>query len=259
MLAEWPTVTAIINTYKRASLLSRALASVFRQTYDDFEVLVIHDGEPDVETSKVCADYEEMFARREIKFVFMGLEENSGYQCVPKNVGVVHAKGDYIAYLDDDNEWTSDHLEVLVAAIEEGDGVWPEFVYGRRLYVADDGTPDNLKKLVGESPFTPITEDTMRGLAASPLNNFIDTSDTLISRGALWLLHETTGTMWNENSRRFGDWELFTRALFYGGWRGKPIDKVVQVYHWHGGNLQHTRPVNEIPTMQRVHAQEKLI
>lgn len=249
MHSEYPCVTAVINTFERGDLLDRALASVLEQTYTDFEVLVIHDGPADQRTIDVCEKYYELFDAKEIDFAFMGLQENSGYQCVPKNVGVTHARGDYIAYLDDDNEWTPNHLSVLVSAIEEGDQ-WPDFVYGRRLYVADGDAPAELQDKVGQSPLVPITQATLEGLAQSPLNNFIDTSDTLISRGAMWMLHEKTGMMWNEGKRRFGDWELFTRALFYAGWRGKPVMDVVQVYHWHGGNLQHTRPAHETPVLQ---------
>lgn len=249
MFREWPTVTAVINTFERPHTLDRALASVLAQDYIDMEVLMIHDGPASEETVKVAEKYYEAFEAKEIDFSFMGLEENSGYQCVPKNVGVEHARGDYIAYLDDDNEWTPDHLSALVSSIEEGEQ-WPDFVYGRRLYVADDDAPDNLKASVGESPLILINENTMAGLATSPMNNFIDTSDTLITRGAMWMLHANTGMMWNERLRRFGDWELFTRALFYGGWRGKAVDRVVQVYHWHGGNLQHTRPARETPTLK---------
>ena len=145
-------------------------------------------------------------------------------------------------------------LAVLVEAIEAGDN-WPDFVYGRREYVLDEGAPTHArsgeKLYVGESPLQEMNEFAMKRLASSPLNDFIDTSDTLITRGAFWMLAQSTGFMWNTDYRRFGDWELFTRGVFYGGWRGKAVDRVVQRYHWTGSNLQLTRPVNETPVQRR--------
>ena len=248
----WPCVTAIVNTYERPDLLDRALESVLVQTYEDFELIVIYDGPPDKDSLAVCETYAPLFAQRSIDFKFIALEENSGYQCVPKNVAVWHAKGDYIAYLDDDNEWTETHLEVLVGAIEAGDE-WPDFVYGRREHVCDAGfIPQKDQKLfVGTSPHVPWTEEALQRLATSPSKNFIDTSDTLIAKGALWRLQMATGMMWNESMRRFGDWELMTRGVFFSGWKGKDVDHVVQRYHWHGSNLQLTRPINEIPKQEK--------
>jgi len=244
---EFPCVTAIVNTYKRPKLLKRALDSVENQDFDDFEVIVIHDGPADEETIEVCKESADVFELTEVDFRFLALDENSGYQCVPKNVAIWHARGDYIAYLDDDNEWTSNHLTVLVEAIEEGK-VWPDFVYGRREYVIDEGcTRMNLHN--GVSPFVPFAENVQR--LHNPSTNFIDTSDALVAKGALWRLQLATGKMWNEEYRRFGDWELFTRGVFFSGWRGKGVNAVVQKYHWHGENLQLTRPLTETPRRQR--------
>lgn len=247
----WPCVTAIINTYERPKLLERALASVLRQTYQDFEVIIIHDGPAGKATEKLAEAYTEKFEARDVTCRFMSLEENSGYQCQPKNVATWYAQGDYIAYLDDDNEWTDDHLEVLVTAIQEDVGGWPDFVYGRREYIdeREDKTPE---VYTGESPFIPFDQTAAKRLANGPMLNFIDTSDALITKGALWRLQMATDMMWNEGYRRFGDWELFARAVHFAGWRGKAVDRIVQRYYWHGENLQLTRPIHESPKQQAV-------
>ena len=241
---DWPCVTAIVNTYKRADLLARALESVLCQDFKDFEVIVIHDGPANEDTEEVCEEYAAKFEGRDVVFRFMATDECSGYQCVPKNVATWHSHGDYIAYLDDDNEWTQDHLTVLVNAMEESK-VWPDFAYGRRLYV-DDRSVKIPALAVGESPFVPF-EVGASALSESPLKNFIDTSDVIVAKGAMWALQLATGMMWNEGLRRFGDWELFTRGVFLAGWRGKGVDKIVQIYHWHGDNVQLTRKPQETP------------
>lgn len=244
-----PAVSAIVNTYNRAALLSRALASILAQKdAPDFEVLVVHDGPADDATVAVAKRYDDLFTRAAIPFRFFSMDENSGYQCVPKNVATWHARGDYIAYLDDDNEWTDDHLRVLFDAIEEGT-VWPDFVYGRRLYIDDRSDEQKVLRPLyeGESPFVPFTDSAKERLGDAAQKNFIDTSDVLLTRGAMWRLQLATDMMWNEKVRRFGDWELFTRGVFFSGWRGKGIDHIVQRYHWHGENLQLTRAVHETP------------
>jgi len=250
---HWPAVTVILNTYERASLLSRALDSVLAQTFTDYELIVVHDGPMSDATKHVLEEYTTKFEQAGRDIYVIALTENSGYQCIPKNAAIEPSTGDYIAYLDDDNEWLPCHLETLVAAIEEG-VVWPDFVYGRREYVLDDPTlcgPSDMVLPTGPSVFHPLNEDNLKRLAAGPQHNFIDTSEILFSKGGLYMLAHSTGTVWNESLRRFGDWELVARALFYGGLRGKGVDKVVQRYHWTGNNLQLTRPANEAPVMRR--------
>jgi glycosyltransferase involved in cell wall biosynthesis len=246
--SNWPTVTVIVTTYKRPHLLPRALDSVARQTFTDFELIVVHDGPPDPGTIEVCSLYNNRFEQLGIDMQLVATEEPSGYYTLPSNLGTFLARGDYIAYLDDDNAWTADHLELLVNAIEEGD-VWPDFTYGRREYVHDPSLAEEHRAKLpqGPSPLVPWDETARQRLAAGPMHNFIDRSDFLVSKGALWMLYVATGQIWNENARRFGDWDLVTRGAHFAGWRGKAVDAVVQYYHWHGDQVQLTRPPSEVP------------
>lgn len=250
-MTPFPCVTVIVNTHKRPQLLPRALQSVANQTFTDFEVIVVHDGPPDEGTAEVINLYADLFAQKDIEFEPVHTGEASGYQCVPKNVGIHRARGDYIAFLDDDNEWTVDHLEVLVAAIEEGT-VWPDLVYGRRKYARDPGAPshhDGVELSEGESPFVPWDDDAAKRLAYNAAYNFIDTGDFIVTRGALWMMQQNQEMMWNESLRRFADYDLVGRGILLCGWKPKAIDHIVQVYHWTGQNIQITRPSNETPRM----------
>lgn len=247
-----PVISAIVTTYNRANLLARALDSILAQTYRDFELIVVHDGPLDDATKAIYEAYEARFDAAAITARFVATDENSGYQCVPKNWGTYLARGTYIAYLDDDNEWTPQHLELLFNAIEEGEN-WPDFTYGRREYVHDEGAPSGL--CVGPSPHRPFEESV--ALLQNATTNFIDTSDALFAKGALWRAELATGHIWNEGLRRFGDWELVTRGVYFAGWRGKAVDAIVQRYHWHTENLQHTRPLNEVPSFNRPEASHK--
>lgn len=247
-MSKWPSVTCIVCTHNRPKYLPRALNSILSQTYQDYEVIVIHDGPPQDETKKICEMYSGKFEKVGVDFAFMSTDEGSGYYCVPRNSAILHAKGDYIAHLDDDNEWRPHTLASYIEAIEEGT-VWPDFVYGKINYKLEEGaSPEHNGKLlfVGEGELVVWDEEAMKRLAVSAQFNFIDSSSFMASKGAYWRLHLATGKMFNEMMRRYGDWEIITRAVYFAGWRGKEIDKVVLDYWWGTeGQLQLNRAVNE--------------
>jgi glycosyltransferase involved in cell wall biosynthesis len=102
-----PQVTVIIPTYNRADLLPRALDSVLAQTFKDFEVLVIDDASTD-NTSEVVQGYQDDRVR------YLCQEENRGVSAA-RNRGLREAQGEFIAFLDSDDEWLSNKLECQVA------------------------------------------------------------------------------------------------------------------------------------------------
>jgi len=228
---SWPKVSVIISTFKRPEMLVEAVDSVLDQTFSDFEIIVVDDGsETAIEALKPLAAKAE---ERSVGLYVMGLEENSGYQSVPKNMGLLRASGSYIAYLDDDNLWDPEHLDVLVTDIEK---MGTDAVYSRWRYVGDGPMSGT------DFPYTGMTNITAAGLLAGPMNNFIDTSAMLISKAAF--VAKLGHKMWNEEIRRFGDWDLVRRSLNAGlRWRG--IDRTTFTYRWHGENLQLTRPATE--------------
>ena len=95
-------VSVIIPTLHRPALLRRALASVLRQTWRDLEVIVVVDG-PDRDTIAVLRTIDD---RR------LSVIENphSLTAAGARNAGMDRAKGDWIAFLDDDDEWAPEKL-----------------------------------------------------------------------------------------------------------------------------------------------------
>lgn len=259
---DWPTISVIVATHRRPDLLRRALDSILAQTFRDIEVLVIHDGpigEFDIDgtfepTDEVCAgtaavfgEYSDKFYDAGIDFFTLATDEHTGYYCIPRNVATENCRGVYVANLDDDNEWLPDALEALLASMEEGE-VWPDLVYGRRRYIVSDDSRPELKALEGESVFTPWDDIAMTRLAGNqPALNFIDSSDFLVAKGALYRLGVKMGRIWDDTKRRFGDFYLVSDGLLAGEWRFKPLDKVVQNYYVHGQNVSLTRSPNEAP------------
>jgi len=116
MTRDTPRVTVIISTFNWATVLPYSIGSVLRQTFTDFELLVIGDG---------CTDESEQVvgAIDDPRLRWIGLPVNSGHQSTPNNEGLRQARGELIAYLGHDDLWLPHHLQLLVAGIDEGPDV----------------------------------------------------------------------------------------------------------------------------------------
>lgn len=107
-----PKVSVIIPTYNRAQILSRAIKSVLNQTFQDFELIVVDDGSVD-NTRQLVVRFQERDSR--VNYIW---QESSGGVASPRNTGIQHARGAYIAFLDDDDEWMPQKLEKQVALFQ---------------------------------------------------------------------------------------------------------------------------------------------
>ena len=96
---NFPEVSVIISTYNRVHMLQRAITSVLNQGFRDFELIVVDDGSQGA-TREVVADFQAKDAR--ITYIY---QQNSGSPVLPKNTGIKQARGEYIAFLDDDDMW----------------------------------------------------------------------------------------------------------------------------------------------------------
>lgn len=122
-----PTVSVVIPTYNRANLLKRAIKSVLNQEFKDFELIIVDDASSD-NTFEVVESIEDGRIR------YLRLKENSGGP-VARNIGIKKARGEFIALLDDDDEWLPKRLDVQIKKFENLDkkvGV----VYGGFYYVS---------------------------------------------------------------------------------------------------------------------------
>ena len=110
-MGSHPTVSVVIPTYNRASMLGRAIRSVVSQTFQDLEVLVVNDGSTDGTDAIVHSFNDE-------RIVYLRHEMNLGGS-VACNTGIRQAKGEYIALLDDDDEWLPTKLERQVELFQK--------------------------------------------------------------------------------------------------------------------------------------------
>lgn len=105
-----PKVSVIIPTANRPELLPRAIASVQNQTFQDFEIIVVDDGQ------KVSA--EPTITRLNDPRIRYIRNERSRGGGATRNRGAELAKGEYLAFLDDDDEWFPSKLEKQVSALD---------------------------------------------------------------------------------------------------------------------------------------------
>jgi glycosyltransferase involved in cell wall biosynthesis len=123
-------VSAVIPTYNRRKYVGRAIESVLSQTLPVGEILVIDDGSTDGTAENLQAAFGERL--RIIR------QENCGVSAA-RRLGVLEAQGEWIAFLDSDDEWTPDRNRVLREAIGRvpADVAW---IFGDVLEIRDEST-----------------------------------------------------------------------------------------------------------------------
>ena len=127
--ARDPRVSIVIAVYNGAPTIERALASVFAQTYTDYEVIVVNDGSTD-DTAAVLARFGD-----KIRLITQG---NRGLSAA-RNAGVRASTGEYVAFLDDDDEWMPEKLARCVSVLDADRDC--ALVYTLALKVDPQGRP----------------------------------------------------------------------------------------------------------------------
>jgi glycosyltransferase involved in cell wall biosynthesis len=181
-------VSIITPTYNRPDLLKKALASVAAQTFHDYEVVIVNDCGCPLESV-----IEESGIKDKIQYIQN--PKNMG-QTISLNIGLKNAKGNFIAYLDDDDIYFSNHLEVLHKFLSSKNC---DFAYTnciRTLFNSETGA-------IIKREILPSVEYTREKL----LNrNFIHIVSVMHRKKCL----EKSG-MFDENLMYMKDWDLFVR------------------------------------------------
>ena len=96
-------VSVIVPTYNRANLVSETIKSILNQTYKNFELIIVDDGSTD-NTEEIIRK----FSDSRIEYI---KTDNWGGPAKPRNTGIKKARGEYIAFCDDDDMWLPEKLE----------------------------------------------------------------------------------------------------------------------------------------------------
>ena len=172
-----PIVSIVIPTYNHAKFIGKALESVIDQTYKNWEAIVIDNNSTD-DTEKVINQYNDP----RIKYLKIN---NDGVIAKSRNLGIKEAKGEWIAFLDSDDWWTKDKLEVCFSKI----GKNTDFIYHAHEYVNKSKSFFKKKIIKGRELKKPILNDLLIGTITkgSQISNssVIVRKNTLIKIGGL--------------------------------------------------------------------------
>jgi glycosyltransferase involved in cell wall biosynthesis len=210
-------ISVIISTFNRSGRLKKAIQSVLNQTYPDFELIIVDDNSKD-DTEKVVKSFKDK------RIGYIKRTKNSGTDARPKNQGIMASKGEYIAFLDDDNEFRPDHLMALYNELTRISPIpyvtqqitTLDVVYGDRWLTDETG---RIKPQLGISMEFDPTYLMQR--------NFIDTSDVLIKRQTLF----DVGGL-DERWHKYLDWNLWVR-MCKAGKKFKRVPLILTDYHLH--------------------------
>lgn len=216
-----PKISIITTTYNRSAQLERAIKSVQDQTFQDYEHIIVDDASTD-KTEELVRKYQ----KEDERIQYYKRDKNFGNHSQPKNDGIRLSKGEYIAYLDDDNAYLPTFLDNNLTEIEMS-GV--DVVYSdMRMFTEKDGKEEDLGKGIA------LNYDPQFLLN----RNYIDTNMVLHKRDAVYRVGG-----WNEDIPRFADWNLFVR-MAKAGLSFKRVPVYQTKYYLTDDNSAHKHPVH---------------
>lgn len=108
-------VSVVIPTHNHAHFLPQTLESVKKQTYAQFEVIVVDNGSTD--------NTRDVISRLQWDKLRYCYRENSGSAAAPRNTGIAMARGEFVAFLDSDDVWYKDKLSKVMEVAQRNPGI----------------------------------------------------------------------------------------------------------------------------------------
>jgi glycosyltransferase involved in cell wall biosynthesis len=210
MQSAMPLVSVIVPTRNRASLLSRTLHTICAQHAVDLEILVVDDGSTDG-TPAIAAAVD-----TRVRVI-----PNEGPPSVSaaRNRGIIEARGEWIAFCDDDDLWAPEKLAAQLSAARAARAGW--------VYSGDVNVDDSLRVLSGAPPPAPhevVEALRRRNPLSSGGSNVLVRADVLAAAGGF-----------DTSLRRTEDWDLWLRLASLGApaWVCRPH----VAYRFHSMNI----------------------
>ena len=225
-------VTAVITTHKRLpEIVERALKSILTQTYKNIEVFVVDDSPEDYELRSAVKNMVESYADSNVTYL---AHEKCMGACAARNTGLAAATGEFIGYLDDDDEWFPTKIEEQLKAFDSEDVA---LVYcGNNTIYESTGKIEERKSL-----FT--RENIYEKLMYS---NFIgSTSFPLLRTSALKKIGGFDLEM--QSAQDYDVWVRIAKE-FKVNFVAKPL----VLYHFHEGDQITKNPAKKIAGLERI-------
>lgn len=216
---EEGVVSIIIPTHNRASMLSETVLSIFAQTYNKIELLVIDDNSTD-NTENVV---NELISKSNLyRFVYLKSTKKGG-QCA-RNMGLIHSNGEYIQFFDDDDIMTVNHIECKVNALIKNPDAG--FVTCNLMYFCD-----KISNIVSERCIDSISHNVESHVLAYAFT----TAHFCCRRSAI-----TKIGLWNEKLLKLQDFGYFHR-LFLNNIDGVFLYDKLVLMRQHQNNISSNR------------------
>ncbi len=206
-------ISVVIPTHNRSDLIKRAVKSASNQTYKDIEIIVVSDGSTD-NTKEVI----EKFIHKDKRIKFIEYTPAKGGN-VARNTGIAVAKGDYVAFLDDDDEWFMDKLEKQMAVFNNDPNIGLVYTGIRAIYVKEQVTYISRPVHSGD-----LSKKIL-------LDNFIGTTSTVVLRAELL----NSCGVFDNNLGAMQDYDLWTR-ICQKTMVGIVSDPMINYYNYPGNN-----------------------
>ena len=226
-----PLVSIIIPTYNRAEDLKRALQSVFDQTFTNWEVVIVDNHSVDDTDSLIKS-----FNNQKIKLFKI---HNRGIISASRNLGLKHALGEYIAFLDSDDWWLPEKLEESIKYMNQG----ADIIYHDLFYVTKFDQRFNWRRVQGRELKSPVFYDLVES------GNALPNSSVVVRKK---LLNEIKGLSEDKDMVSSEDYDAWLRIARISE-KFQKIPDVLGFYWAGGGNV-----TNPDRTLKYITALEKL-
>jgi glycosyltransferase involved in cell wall biosynthesis len=227
-------ISVVITTYGRTfTFIRKAVESVTRQTYRQIEILVVDDN--GIESPFGVELEDGLHSLGDPRITLIHHQTNQG-ACAARNTGIAHAKGEYIAFLDDDDEWLPEKLALQEAILTKDPSVG--LVYC------------NYFLQVGDQPMRPKRKSSFNGYVFDKLlyRNFIGSTSFVMIRKAVV---EQCGPF-NINMKSSQDYEYWLRIAKQFKIFG--LQQNLVIYHAHAGQRITTSVQNRIDGIEMLNS-----
>jgi len=206
-------ITVIIPTYNNANFIAAAIDSVLEQTFQNFELIIVDDGSTD-STQQIVEKYVKCESR--ITYIY---QDNSGGAARPKNIGIKHAKGIYIAILDADDIWLPSKLEKQMRLIKKSPA--KVGIIGCSYFLKQD-------EVVNGKVYVNMYSDQLRNIL---LRDYLGPGSSMIYKKSVF---DAVG-LFDENLRTSQDWEMRIRIL--QSYHVAIVNEPLVTYRLHENNI----------------------
>lgn len=229
-------VSIVLTTCNRKpETVKRAIISIISQTFHNWELIIVDDSP------------QEFGLRTEVKemvfsivpssvLTYLQNSTNKG-ACYSRNIGLNHARGEYIAFIDDDDEWLAEKLEKQVKALQSSD-TNVALVYGPYYIVHRDSKRKDLKQLKDISGIS-IRDLLFQGNSIGGVSMPLLKTRCILDVGGF-----------DELLQSSQDSDLWLRIL--NRYKTKYIDEPLAIYYEHDGERISSNPIKKIHGMERI-------